>query len=140
MSISITVSVPLSIRHRPGRKTIVRPVGAPEDKALATRGDPALVKALARAFRWKKLLDERRYASISEMASAERIERGYLGQILRLTLLAPELVEAILDGRQPDGMTLPRLLDPFPAGWAEQRASPVTVRHAIQPADAAARP
>ncbi|MCI0753560.1 hypothetical protein [Teichococcus vastitatis] len=140
MSTSITVSVPLSIRHRPGRKTIVRPVGAAEETALTTRGDPALVKALARAFRWKKLLDEGRHASISELASAERIERGYLGQILRLTLLAPELVEAILDGRQPEGMTLPRLLDPFPAGWAEQRASPVTVRHAIQSADAAAHP
>jgi hypothetical protein len=56
------------------------------------------------------------------MAAAERIERGYLGSLLRLTLLAPDLVETMLDGRKPADMTLPRLLAPFPAGWAEQRA------------------
>ncbi len=74
---SITVRVPLAIRRRPGRKTVLTPVqeGAP---AVPTRADPALVKALARAFRYQRLLDEGRYASISEMAAAEKIERGYL--------------------------------------------------------------
>ncbi|MBX6745287.1 MAG: hypothetical protein IRY87_24905 [Acetobacteraceae bacterium] len=116
---SITVRVPLKIRHRPGRKTVVTPAreGAP---AIATRADPALVKALARAFRYQRLLDEGRYASISEMAAAERIERGYLGSLLRLTLLAPDIVEAILDGRQGQATTLPRLLKPVAAGWTEQ--------------------
>jgi hypothetical protein len=56
------------------------------------------VKALARAFRYQRLLDEGRYASISEIA-AEKVDRGYLGTILRFTLLAPDIVEAILDGR-----------------------------------------
>jgi hypothetical protein len=65
--------------------------------------------------------DERRYASISEMGAAERIDQGYLGRILQLTLLAPDIAEAILDGRQPEGTTLPRLLEPFPVGRAEQR-------------------
>ncbi len=92
------------------------------EAALPTRTDPALVKALARAFRYQRLLDEGRYSSISEMATGERLERGYLGSLLRLTLLAPDLVEAMLDVRQPADMTLPRLLAPFPAGWAEQRA------------------
>ena len=82
---------------------------------------PALLKALARAFRYQKLLDDGRYASISEMAAAEKIERGYLGSLLRLTLLAPEMVEAILDGRQPEGVTLPRLLEGVPVRWAYQR-------------------
>jgi hypothetical protein len=77
-----------------------------------------LVKALARAFR--RLLDEGRYASISEMAAGERIERGYLGTLLRLTLLAPDIVEAIIQGRAPTAMTLPALLDPFPAEWSAQ--------------------
>jgi hypothetical protein len=67
------------------------------------------------------LLDNGRYASISEMAAAERIERGYLGSLLRLTLLAPDLVEAIIDGRQPEAMDLPWLLAPFPVGWSAQR-------------------
>jgi hypothetical protein len=88
---------------------------------VTTRVDPALLKALARAFRYQRLLDEGRYASISEMAAAERLERGYLGTLLRLTLLAPELVEAILEGRQANGVGLPQLLEPIPAEWAAQR-------------------
>lgn len=118
---SITVRVPLSIRRRPGRKTVVTPVSlGSDDNVIPTRADPALVKALARAFRYQRLLDEGRYASISEMAVAERIERGYLGSVLRLTLLAPDMVEAILSGRQPQGLGLTPLLEPFPARWVEQ--------------------
>jgi hypothetical protein len=66
------------------------------------------------------MLEEGRYASISEMAKAEGVERGYLGTLLRLTLLAPDLVEAILDGRRTEGVTLPGLLDGMPVGWGEQ--------------------
>jgi hypothetical protein len=87
----------------------------------ATRADPAQVKALARAFRYQRLLDEGRYASISEMAQAERIECGYLGTLLRLTLLAPAIVEAILNGQAPSAVGLPRLLEPLPLSWVEQR-------------------
>lgn len=117
----VTVRVPLTIRRRPGRRTMV---SLPFDDAagrISTKADPALVKALARAFRYQKLLDEGRYASISDMAAGEKIERGYLGTLLRLTLLAPELVEAILNGRQPEWLTLPRLLEGVPSGWATQR-------------------
>ncbi len=117
---SITVRVPLSIRRRPGRKTVVTPV-ADGVAPVTTRADPALVKALARAFRYQRLLDEGRYASISEMAEAEKVERGYLGTIMRLTLLAPDIVEAILDGRAPDGIALPSLLGPCSEAWAHQK-------------------
>lgn len=81
------------------------------------------MKALARAFRYQRLLDEGRYASISEMAAAERIERGYLGSLLRLTLLAPDTVEGIQDGRQPAELGLPTLMDPFPLEWDVQRTA-----------------
>ena len=118
---SITVRVPLTIRHRPGRKTVVTPM-ANSVAPITTRADPALVKALARAFRYQRMLDEGRYASITEMADAERIERGHMGTLLRLTLLAPDIVEAILDGR-PAGLTLPKLLEAFPVAWAEQRSA-----------------
>ncbi|MBL6458213.1 hypothetical protein JMJ55_23020 [Belnapia sp. T6] len=74
------------------------------------------MKALAQAFRYQRLLDKGKYASISKMA-AERIKRSYLGTLLRLTLLAPDITEAILDGRQPESMDLPRLLAPLPVGW-----------------------
>ena len=118
----VTVRVPLTIRRRPGRKTMVSLGFGADGGRISTKADPALLKALARAFRYQKLLDEGRYASISEMAAAEKIERGYLGTLLRLTLLAPELVEAILNGRQPERVTLPRLLEGVSSGWGEQKA------------------
>jgi hypothetical protein len=120
---SITIRVPLTIRRRPGRKTIVTLVCQQGDTAMPTRADPALVKALARAFRYQRLLDEGRYSSISEMAAGERIERGYLGTLLRLTLLAPDIVEAVLDGRQGTAVGLPKLLRPLQVSWAAQRAA-----------------
>lgn len=116
---SITVRVPLAIRHRPGRKTVVTPMTggmAP----VTTRADPTLVKALARGFRYQRMLDEGRYASITEMAEAERIERGYLGSLLRLTLLAPDLVTNALDGRHMPSVALAALLEPFPLCWRGQ--------------------
>jgi hypothetical protein len=125
MSKSLSVHVPLSIRRRGGRKVVITPDGssaAPAATRLRTRADPTLVKALARAFRWKRMLETGRHASISEIAAAEKIDRGYVGCILRLTLLAPDIIEAIVDGRQPADLMLPRLLDPFPASWARQRA------------------
>ncbi|MEI6160909.1 MAG: hypothetical protein WCP77_13810 [Roseococcus sp.] len=103
-------------------KIVVMPM-ADGAAPVTTYADPALVKALARVFRYQRMLNEGRYASITEMAAAEKIERGYLGSLLRLTLLAPDIVEAILDGRQPEGITLPRLMDPFPVEWERQRWS-----------------
>jgi hypothetical protein len=116
----VTVRVPLKIRRRPGRRTVVTPVVDGLPAHSATRADPALLKALARAFRYQRLLDEGRYASISEMAAAEKLDRGYLGRLLQLTLLAPDIVEAILDGRHAEGVTLAKLLDDVPARWGQQ--------------------
>ena len=121
MSANITVRVPLTIRRRPGRKTVVTPNGDVAD-VVRTRANPILLKALARAFRWQKLLDDGRYASISELAAAEKIERGFLGKMLRLTLLAPDLVEMIMDGRQYSEIDL-GWLQAIPAFWAEQTAN-----------------
>jgi hypothetical protein len=120
-AISITVRVPLTIRRRPGRKTVVTPAWDGTEAILPARADPALVKTLVRAFRYQRLLDGGRYASISEMAAAERTERGYLGTLLRLTLLAPDIVEAIPGGRQAHGTGLEVLLKPFPVDWGGQR-------------------
>lgn len=117
---TLTVRVPLKIGRKAGQKTVVMPVQAERDDTVRTIADPALVKALARAFRYQKLLEEGRYASITEMAAAEKIERGYLGNLLRLTLLAPRIVEAVLDG-QKHGLALPTLLEPFPGDWASTR-------------------
>jgi hypothetical protein len=120
---SLTVHVPLAIRRRGGRKVFVTLEGAVSASAPPrARVDSTLVKALARAHRWKRLLEEGRYASIGELAAAEKIDRGYLGRILLPTLLAPDIVDAILDGKQPAELGLPRLMKPFPVEWEQQRA------------------
>lgn len=113
----IALHVPFRVVKRGGRKEIRPPEGAPQTR----RSDSTLVKALGRAFRWKRLLESGDFATIGELAEHERIAHSYMTRVLRLTLLAPDLVEAILDGTQGPGMTLPRLLEPFPSDWAAQR-------------------
>jgi hypothetical protein len=80
-----------------------------------------MVKAVARAFRWRRLLETGTWATVEEIAEAESINSSYVARVLRLTLLAPDTVEAILDGRQPPDMTLGELLQPFSVVWTEQR-------------------
>ena len=139
MSTSITVRVPVTIRKRGGRRLVVAPDGAPWAPSRA-RIDNTLVKALARAHRWKRMLDEGRYGSVTELAAGEKLDRGYLGNILMLTLLAPDIVEAILDGRQPAELGVHVLRAGFPVEWETQHKSPESAGHAIQATDAAARP
>jgi hypothetical protein len=71
----------------------------------------------------------RRRATIEELAKREKVNRGYISRVLRLTLLAPEIVEAILDGRQPAELQLDDLLDAFPLGWKSQRWELISVLH-----------
>ena len=121
---TITVRVPLTIQKRGGRTIVMAPDGSvipAATRQATTPSNSALVKALARAFRWKRLLDEGRYASVSDIARVEKIDRTYVGDILRLTLLAPDIVEAIMDGRHADGMTLPGLMKGFPVERDGQR-------------------
>ena len=89
--------------------------------ALCRHIDNAMVKAIARAFRWREMLENGTHATIAEIATAEKINETYVGRVLRLTLLAPDIVEAILGGRQPARLQLEDLLQRFPVGWREQR-------------------
>jgi hypothetical protein len=118
----VTVRVPISIHRRGGRKLVVAPDGTNITTAPVCRHiDNAMVKAIARAFRWRRMLENGTYATVAEIAAAEKINESYVGQILRLALLAPDIVEAILNGRQPAGLQLNRLLRRSPVGWREQR-------------------
>ena len=81
----------------------------------------ALIRALARVHRWKRMLEEGRYRSAAEVAEAESVTRSFVNRLLRLTLLAPDIVEAILEGRQPKAMQLEELTDAIPSGWENQR-------------------
>ena len=123
MGDTVTVRVPLAIRKRGGRKVVVSPDGSMLPTAprhVATNADPALLKALGRAFRWKRLLDDGTYASVSDIARAEKLDRTYVGDVLRLTLLAPDIVEAMVAGRQVEGTTLPVLMKPLSVEWEGQ--------------------
>jgi hypothetical protein len=115
---TITVFVPMAWRRRGGRKVIVAPAGA-ESWAPPPKIDGALVKALARAHRWRRLLEEGRFGTLADLADAERISRSYVCRVLRLTLLAPDIVERILDGRPTAGLA--QFLKPFPVEWERQR-------------------
>jgi hypothetical protein len=117
---TLTVRVPLALRKRGGRKLVVAPAGVTW-AAPRPRVDDTVVKAIARAFRWRKLLETGVCGTIAEIATAERINPTYVGRILRLTLLAPDVVEAILDGRQPATLQLADLLRPLPVEWTRQR-------------------
>ena len=115
----LTVRVPLAVRKRGGRKLVVMPGGTMNRGQSGANS--TLVKALARAFRWRRMMEAGRYGTIDELAAAEKINSSYVSRLLRLTLLAPDIVEAVLDGRQPEGMTLPGLMEPFPVEWERQR-------------------
>ena len=127
---TLTVAIPLAIRKRGGRKRLVTPDGEP---AWAPRREvsSALVKALARGFRWKRLIEDGHYGSIVELAKGEKISQSYVRRLLRLTLLSPEIVEAILDGREA-GLQLEDLREELPVEWEHQtigqRAGPAMSR------------
>ncbi len=91
-------------------------------RQVTTNTDPSLLKALGRAFRWKRLLDDGTYASVSDIARAEKLDRTYVGDVLRLTLLAPQIVEAIVEGKQGHEVTLPALMKGVPREWPDDHS------------------
>ncbi len=115
---TVTLHVPFRIVKRGGRKEMQMPEGA----APSRRTDSALVKALARAFRWKRMLELGEFATIGELAEREGIAPSYMTRVLRLTLLSPDIVDAILDGKQGLEVTLSQVLEPFPLEWSRQEA------------------
>lgn len=115
----VTIQVPFRVVKRGGRKEMQLPDGA----TLSRKPDSTLVKALARAFRWKRILDSGEFTTIAELAERERIAPSYMTRVLRLTLLAPDIVEAILDGKQGPEVTLSQCLEPLPPSWSEQKSA-----------------
>jgi hypothetical protein len=118
---TLSVRVPFAVRRHGGRKLVITPDGTPG--CPLTRIDSALVKAIARAHRWQRMLESGVFSSMTELAEAEKVNRSYVCRVLRLTLLAPDIVESILDGGQGSKVTLARVLEPFPMKWEKQRLS-----------------
>jgi hypothetical protein len=118
----LTVHIPPTVRRRGGRKVVIAPDGTEASViAAAARIDSTLVKALARAFRWRRMLETGVASTVGEIATREKINKSYVSRILRLPLLAPDIVEAILEGRQAPEWCLPALLKPRPCRWDQQR-------------------
>jgi hypothetical protein len=135
---TVTVHVPLRLVKRGGRKEMRLPEGIAQPR----KTDSALVKALARAFRWKRMLETSEFTTVGEMAEREGIAPSYMTRVLRLTLLAPDIVEAILDGKQGPEVTLARVLEPFPVEWTSQfgsmnagKTGPVSTANSRHPCD-----
>jgi len=117
---TILVQIPLRSRQRGGRKLLIAPEGAAAWAPQRARVDAAMVKAIARAHRWRRMLESGEYASVAELAAAEKINQSYICRVLRLSLLAPKIVEAILNGQQPAKITFAALMRPFEVEWQTQ--------------------
>jgi hypothetical protein len=116
----LVVRVPLRIRRRRGRREIIAPAGLEEAAPAQASVNRGLAVMVARAHRWRELLETGRYTTIRALAAGLGVDNSYVARILRLTLLAPDLLEAILDGTEPDGLSLEKLYR-VPVGWEEQR-------------------
>ena len=113
---TVTVHIPFRLVKRGGRKEMQMPSGASSQRKI----DNTLVKAVARAFRWKRMLESGEFTTIAELAEREGIAPSYMTRVMRLSLLAPSIIEAILEGTHGPKWTLANALKPFPSEWAIQ--------------------
>ena len=117
---AIVVRIPVRFYRRNGRQMVLTHGGDNGKTTPDRENNVALVSALAKAYRWQEQLESGEYAGLEDLAAASGVDRTYVGRILRLTSLAPEIVERILNGDEPDGISLRRLQKGVPAVWAEQ--------------------
>jgi hypothetical protein len=118
----LTIRIPMRLQRRGGRKLIMMPEGVPVP-ARKPRRDETLVKALVRAHRWRRRIESGRAKSITDLAEQEGVKLAFVCRLLPLTCLAPDIVEAILDGRQPKELRLGQMLGNGPLGWEGQRSA-----------------
>jgi hypothetical protein len=117
---TLTIRIPIRLQRRGGRKLIMTPEGMAAPARKPSR-DQTLIKALVRAHRWRRQIESGQARSITDLAEQEGVTDAYVCRLLPLTCLAPDIVEAILDGRQPKGLRLADVLGNGPLGWEEQR-------------------
>ena len=119
---TLVVRIPMRFQRRGGRKRIVAPDGSAIVPSSKPQPDGTLIKALARAWRWQRMLDDGIYTTVSDIGDSENISKSYVSRILRLALLAPDIFEAILEGRTDQVLILERLERPLPMSWERQGA------------------
>ena len=119
-AVGVTVRIPIKMKKCGGRKEIMVSEGLDQAVPQPNYQEPFVI-ALARAYCWQELLDSGKYSSIREMAGALGICSTYMARLLRFTLLAPDIIEAILNGNEPNGFSQNKLICAIPADWNEQR-------------------
>ena len=119
---TLTIRIPIRLQRRGGRKLIVTPEGVAVP-TLKPRRDETLIKALVRAHRWRRRIESGKAKSVTDLAEQEGVTDAYVCRLLPLTCVAPDIVEAILDGRQPKGLRLVEMLGNGPVAWEEQRTA-----------------
>lgn len=126
----IVVHIPMQLKKKANRRQVVllqpTTITSPSKRPALPRGieegaQESVVIALARAYRWKELLEAGRFRSITALAKAFRVDGSYVGRVLRLTLLAPDIQEALIKGNEPEGLSFRRLTKTFPMDWEEQK-------------------
>ena len=117
---TIIVTIPMNLRKMGGRKRIMTPAGMESTPAM--QRDYSLAKLVGKAHRWMKELESGKAPTVRVLAEREKLDESYVSKVLRLTLLAPDIVKIILDGDQPDSMTWKMLSSPFPVEWEEQKS------------------
>ena len=119
---NLRIHIPMRIRRMRGRKMIFAPQaldGGVPDSPSEVQG--AVVQALARAFSWLDAIESGAVSSVSDLAKALDMDNSYMVRILKLTTLVPDIIEAILNGEEPSGLSLARLVRTFPTDWERQR-------------------
>lgn len=116
----VRIIVPVSFRRRGGRRIIIAPEGVKPEKSTL-RPDETLIHGVAKARRWQVMYEQGKFASLEAFAEKFHLNKSYAARVMRLNLLAPDIREAILDGRQPRGLKLAEMMKPFPAEWHLQR-------------------
>jgi hypothetical protein len=119
---TLTIRIPMRLQRRGGRKLIMTPEGATAAPAPKPRRDETLIKALVRAHRWRRRIENGQAKSITDLAEQEGVTVAFVCRLLPLTCLAPDIVEAILDGRQAKGLRLAEMLGNVAVDWHGQRA------------------
>ncbi len=121
---TLHIRIPMQFSRRSSRKMIVRPDGKTLSEMIdaeADNTDYTFISALGKAFSWQRMLDEGKYQTPKELAEKEKVEVTHMYRVMRLTLLAPDIIEAVLNGKQPRTLTLQNVVRGFPISWQEQR-------------------
>lgn len=119
---TLQIHIPMLIRRMRGRKQIISPKALDEEvPGAAEPVQVAVIQAMARAFSWAEILESGQIKSINELGRNLKVDGSYVTRILKLTTLAPDIVEAIINGKEPDGLSLAKLTRTFPEDWREQR-------------------